>query len=141
MNGKPTRPIIKPSFRDRFARPSDEDMRRLTHLLDVMQIMRKRGPEMANSYVAALLTVASDPGKEPSEYAERLKTIRPVMSRVLREISVGPNALGLVDSEVDTGDSQRYFLTEKGWELYNEVMTRYQQFENSVRQEITPPAP
>ena len=49
-----------------------------------------------------------------------------------------PSALGLVDSEVDPGNlqQQRYFLTEKGQELYDKVMTRYREFENSVHQEI-----
>jgi DNA-binding MarR family transcriptional regulator len=134
FDAMPKRPYV-----DRYAPPSDLEVRRLQMLIDVVQIIRKQEPKMTTSYLVAFLAVAMDPGKGPTAYAERLGTIQPVMSRVLLEIgkkarSRETGALGLVDSEPDPGNlrQHRYFLTEKGRELFKMVMDRMAAFEQAA---------
>lgn len=114
--------------RDRFASPSDDDHRRLSRLIAIIQVLREVSPTLPLSYAQAFLYVAMNPGHGPVTYAQALGVVQPVASRTLLEIGkktrTGGPGLGLVDSQPDDTDLRlsRYFLTTRGYKLMAKVM-------------------
>lgn len=135
---EPSRKTTASVNSNRYSKPVGEEVRRLNHLLHVVDLFRAREPKMPISYMLGFLAVAMDPGKGPSDYARALGTIQPVMSRILLEIGKKARhrgeSLGLVDYEQDPGNlrTHRYFLTQKGKLFYRDLMKVYEQYDSKL---------
>ena len=129
----------EPILKDRYAPPSEEEIRCLDLATDLVAEFRKLEPRMTSGYMAAFLAVAKSPGLGPSLYASMLGTTQPVSSRILQEIASHPRAreegLGLVDSEIDPNNRRqhKYFLTSDGRKFVKALVTHYKRYEQRVR--------
>jgi DNA-binding MarR family transcriptional regulator len=121
------RPQAMPNNK-RFHELNDEDAKTFRKLQRAIEAFRSLDPRMPSSYIAAFLAVVLEPGKGPTEYAQDLGTIQPIMSRVLLEIGtkarMRDEGLQLVDRQVSDVSlrNQEYFLTPKGRQLMNQLL-------------------
>lgn len=112
----------------RFHELNEEERKALKALKRCIELFRELDSRMPSSYIDAFLSVALEPGKGPTGYAQMMNTIQPVASRVLLE--VGPKArqkeepLGLVDRQTNPENwrEQEYFLTPKGRKLMRDIL-------------------
>lgn len=124
----------------RFREPPLGDIRRLEHAMELTTIFRVIDPRLPVSYLQAFLAVARAPGLSTSQYAEMCGTTQPVMSRMLLEMGdksrMRDEGLQLVDYDRDRGDLRktRYFLTDKGKELFKRFTALYKRYERRVAQ-------
>jgi len=112
----------------RFHKPSEEELNALQVCQNIIKRFREEDSRMPSSYMEAFIVVAKEPGKGPTGYAEDMKTIQPIASRVLLEIGPKarqrPQTLELVDRQQkpDNWREQEYFLTPKGRKLMRDLV-------------------
>ena len=104
-----------------------QEQRAAHRALELVRAFRRVDSKMPSSYMEAFLAVALKPGYGPTEYAKDLRTIQPIMSRILLELGEHPRAglrgLGLVDRRMSSESlrNQEYYLTSKGRALLHRI--------------------
>ncbi|MBB4039088.1 hypothetical protein GGR34_000723 [Microvirga flocculans] len=112
----------------RFHQLSDDERKALRKVVKLIQRFRDEDGRIPSSYMEAFAAVALEPGKGPTGYAEDMRTIQPIASRVLLEIGPKarqrPSALELVDRQQkpDSWRETEYFLTPKGRKLMRDII-------------------
>jgi hypothetical protein len=70
----------------RFEPPAENDAKELEKIAKIIDAFRHVDSKIPSSYMAAFLRVALEPGRGPTEYAQKLNTRQPIASRILLEM-------------------------------------------------------